>query len=192
MSDAHGRLYVGCPLAGKTLLASIHFVELIRARGVPGIVVDSEGATNFASMPHAASVEDLIERVWTRGETCAIIPEDSSDVDRVAEACRFPGDVVFFLDECAPWISRGRGTGGPLLRLLRTCRHRGTDILLTTQHLSGDIPSEVFACAPEVYVFRTTSWPALERLAQQYRLDPIQLQALPPLQYLRVLSGFFS
>ncbi len=192
MSDAHARWYFGCPLAGKTLLASIHFQAKVIERQVPGIIIDSEGASNFQDVAHAGSVDELVERVWTRGETLAFIPDDQAQVDRISEACRFPGEVVLFVDEASHWLSRGRGTGTPLLRLLRTCRHRGTDVYLTTQHLSGDTPAEALALAPELFIFRTTSWPALERLQAQYRLDPDALQLLPELTYIRVSAGFFS
>jgi hypothetical protein len=192
VNDAHARWYVGCPLAGKTLLASIHFQQKITERQVPGIVIDSEGADNFAEMRHARSVAELLDAAFTRGETLAFIPEDPSEVDEIAEACRFPGNVVLFVDEASHWLSRGRGVGKPMLRLLRTCRHRGTDVYLTTQHLSGDVPPEALACAPELFVFNTTSWPALERLEQQYKLDPAAVQALPQLCYVHVVSGFFG
>jgi hypothetical protein len=192
-SKAHARWFLGCPLAGKTLLASIQFEQKIAERRVPGIIIDSEGADNFARVRHARSVRELLDSCFNRGETLAYVPEDEdgSEVAEIANACRFPGGVVLFVDEAAHWLSPGCGARKPMMRLLRTCRHRGTDVYLTTQHLSGDVPAAALSLAPELFVFNTTSWPALERLEHQYRLDPAAIQALPALHYVHVVSGFF-
>lgn len=190
------RWYIACPEAGKTLLATQHAALLTLERRHPCLVIDTEEVGNFASMRHARTAEEAIDAVWRRGETIAYTPSgvdddaERADMETIARAVKERRRVVLLVDEASVWLSRSTGRGTTLLRVMRTARHKGCDVLLTTQHLTGDVPAEAFACAPIVYVGRTTAWPALERLKLQYRLDPDTVQKLPQFQFLVLNPGF--
>lgn len=165
--------YVGAPGTGKTTLALEHAGELSRATGWPVLVLDSTRARQFAGYPHAANVDAAIARLYGQARGHAVYsPEDVADVEALCRALRAGGRVVLLLDESAFWLSSQAGRGGELLRLMRGWRHADVRVLLTTQHLSGDVPQEAWACAPRVYVFRQASPAAWALLEKRFQLAP--------------------
>jgi hypothetical protein len=145
---------------------------------------------NFAAWPRAASVEDVLLDIWGHKRSVAFIPNDSRDVERVVRAVLGTGRVVLLIDEAAYWLSSSRGRGGSLLRLLRAYRHAPAHVLLTTQHLSGDVPQEALSCAPTLYVFRCTAPAVLDRLEREYAAPRHLVSTLPQGEYLTIRTGF--
>lgn len=141
-SEPTAAWYVGIPRAGKTRLAHAHAVETSAACGWPVLVIDSQGVGNFERWPRAASVEEVLLEVWGQKRSTAYVPRDVQEVERLVRAVLAAGRVVLLVDEAAYWLSSSRGRGGALLRLLRAYRHAPAHVLLTTQHLSGDVPQE--------------------------------------------------
>lgn len=190
--------YAGCPASGKTIEATSQAVELVHRTGRPLLVIDTEQVENFAALDRAWSVDEALKAVWREGRSVAftpIIPDPKRptlEVDQLARAARCPGDVVLLVDEASHWLSSSLGRGGELLNLLRTYRHAGTDVLLTTQHLSGDIPAAALSCSPILTVFRCESPPVLEKLERAWGLDPSLVATLPQFEYLRISFGFDS
>lgn len=182
--------FVGIPRAGKTRLAHAHAVELSEQCGWPVLVVDSQGVGNFEAWPRAASVEEVLLEVWGHRRNTAFIPHDAKDVERIVRAVLTAGRVVLLVDEAAYWLSSSRGRGGSLLRLLRAYRHAPCHVLLTTQHLSGDVPQEALSCAPTLYVFRCTAPAVLDRLEREYAAPRDLVAGLPQGQYLTIRTGF--
>lgn len=77
-----------------------------------------------------------------------------------------------------------------MLRLLRAYRHAPAHVLLTTQHLSGDVPQEALSCAPRLHVFRCTAPAVLDRLEREYAMDRHMLSQLPQGQFVTIQTGF--
>ena len=189
-SEPTAAWYVGIPRAGKTRLAHAHAVELSETSGWPVLVVDSQGVGNFNEWPHAASVDDAVLEIWGKRASCAYIPKDGEEVDQLVRAVLSSGRVVLLVDEAAYWLSSSRGRGGALLRLLRAYRHAPAHVLLTTQHLSGDVPQEALSCAPTLYVFRCTAPAVLDRLEREYSAPRDLVATLPQAKYLTFRTGF--
>lgn len=152
-------------------------------------MIDSTGVDQLADVRHARSVREAIEWVWGSGENAAYLPSSFEEVDQLARACLDPGEVNVLVDEAHTWLTARRGVDGPLLKLMRAHRHAKVNILLTTQHLTGDIPQEALSCAPRLFVFRCSAPAVLERLKRE-GIDPERVQALPQFEYVEHYSGF--
>jgi hypothetical protein len=184
------RWYVGIPGSGKTYLALAHLRELIESNGWPALVIDTAGVSNFASIPHARNVREALSWVWGAGNHAAIVPSDAMQVEQLVGACQGAGRVNLLVDEAAYWLSaRSSGTG--LLRLMRAHRHARANVLLTTQHLTGDVPQEALSCAPRLYVFRCTAPAVLKRLTEE-GIDADRVSKLPAREYVEHFAGFPS
>jgi hypothetical protein len=182
--------YVGIPRAGKTRLAHAHAVQLARASGWPVLVVDSQGVGNFSKWPHAPSADAAVAEIWRHRRSVAFLPRGGDDVERIARATLSAGHVVLLVDEAAYWLGSTRGKGGSMLRLLRAFRHAPAHVLLTTQHLSGDVPQEALSCAPQLHVFRCTAPAVLDRLEREYGLNRHVVAQLPQGQFVTINTGF--
>lgn len=180
------RWYVGSPGCGKTTRALADAIELVAETGYPLVALDSAAVDQLAVLPAASSVEELIAAVWERGFHRRLVPRDQSDVERLLAACYAAGRVVLLVDESAFWLTSRRGTQSWLLRMMRSHRHARLWLLLTTQHLSGDVPQEALACSPEMLVGRLTAPAGLEVVARRYGADPRVLTTLPVGTFLRV------
>jgi hypothetical protein len=185
--------YVGIPRAGKTRLAHAHVVQLAKATGRPALVIDAQGADNFAAWPHVASLEEALLTVYGLRKSCAWTPtgpSDNDDVAALARAARTAKGAHLLFDEASFWLSSSRGRGGDLLRLARVFRHAETSLLFTTQHLSGDVPQEAITCADRLHVFRCTSPRALQVLQTGFNVDASRVRSLPQGRYLTIEQGF--
>lgn len=181
---------MGVPRAGKTRLAHAHAVRLARANSWPVLIIDSQGVGNFKNWPHAVSVEDAKLEIWAKRTSCAFIPKSADDVEALVNSVLTAGRVNLLIDEAAYWLSSSRGRGGALVRLLRAYRHAPANVLLTTQHLSGDVPQEALSCAPTLYVFRCTSPAVLDRLEREFGTDRHLVSNLPQGQFVTIRTGF--
>lgn len=179
------RWYVGAPQTGKTTLALRHASQLVTERDVPLLVLDWGGVSNFLDEYHVHTPAAAVEELYGAKEHTFYTPASREDADELLAAVYEAGDSIVLIDEAHYQLGR-HATSKPLLRLMRAHAHRRVHVLLTTQHLTGDIPQEAFACSPLVHVFRTSARTALERLEDDYGLDPNQLRALETGAYIRV------
>ena len=167
-------VYVGAPGSGKTFLADIHGRTLAGARGVGGLCIDSTGSSGLEHWKRAESVSDAVDAVWDRNELVRYTPGDVDELQQLLGAARNPGRCVFLLDEVALWPARLK----ELDHLCRTWRHTDTDVLVTAQHLSGDIAQGLRACSPRLYAFRQAPSTTLDLLSKEWKLPEDQLQTL--------------
>jgi len=182
--------YVGIPEAGKTTLAAHHLADHCRANRRPCIVLDSQGVRNFASWRYAPSLEQLVELVWTQGQHVAITPRDEDDVEALCRVLLDAGHVNVLVDEAAYWMNAHTWRKGLLGRVMRAHRHCQVRLLLTTQHLSGDVPQGALSCAPDLYIFRCTAGAVLDRLETDFGVDRRAVAALAQGRFLHVRQGF--
>jgi len=183
--------YVCCPAAGKTYLALQNVRADQAATGRPVLLVDSTEAGNFDDVRRATSAEDALIALYTGdAREIAWTPHEPEEVDALARALRAGGRLHVLIDEAAFWLSSSRARGGALLRLLRAFRHCELSVHLTTQHLSGDVPQEALSCAPALYVFRTTSGPALQVLKDRYSQNPQEIETLAQYEFRKIELGF--
>lgn len=182
--------YIGIPGAGKTTLAAHHLAQLTRTTRRPAIVIDSGGVAQLAHVPRAASVREVVSSAWRDREHCAFTPKTAEEVDAIARAVMAGKDVNLLVDEAGFWIGANKGRDSALVRLLRAWRHARSSVLLTTQHLTGDVSQAALSCAPVLFVFRCTSPTVLDRLEREYALSRQRVASLDRGKYLRVESGF--
>jgi hypothetical protein len=171
--------YIGDTGSGKTTLAEAHAATQAAIRGVPLVVIDSEGVLSHPDAlripaPESKEEEDdgirvLVSSVWNEGKHVSYVPRDDEDAGRVFEAVRAGGNVVLLIDEASYW-ARGVSILPQLLRLSRVNRLVGVDLYLTTQY-PADLNPLLWNVKREVFVFRNGGEAALERLGDELRLD---------------------
>jgi hypothetical protein len=70
-----------------------------------------------------------------------------------------------------------KSTGDRLAKLCRLWRPRNLRILLTTQHINGDVDQAIQACDPLIYAFRTTSATSLDYFWKRHRITAEELNS---------------
>ncbi len=163
--------YVGTTGTGKTTLMCGMALEKAGARGVPAILIDSEGVVGRDKFDAetAKTFEELIDAVWKKGKHCRFHPSGAADVARLAEIIRCGKDCVLLVDEISYW-GRGSSPVPELARLYRIHRHSRLDLYATSQY-PGDISPLIWNIRSDTYVFRNDSLRALERLSEELRLS---------------------
>lgn len=188
--------YIGDTGSGKTTLAETHAIEQAARRGVPVVIVDSEGVLGTVDAlripaPENREAEDaafktLIETVWKTGAHVSYVPRNDEDAGRLFETVRGGGNVVLLIDEASYW-ARGVSILPQLLRLSRVNRLVGVDLYLTTQY-PADLNPLLWNVKREVYVFRNGGDSALDRLQDELKLDDPTMEmirTLPDHEYLK-------
>ncbi len=181
--------YAGAPNTGKTTLALKHAHEIVIATRRPVMVLDSISAKNFREEYHEENVEELVEGAWLDGVHTWYTPKSREEVEQICDACYHAGNIVLIIDETANWLTAKSGIDTGLLRLMRSHRHCLVNVLLTTQHLSGDIPQAAFACDPDIYLFLTTAPAALKVIERDFGQDGEHVRHLRQGEHLFLPSG---
>ena len=184
--------FVGTTGTGKTTLMCNHALQKAAERGVPAILIDSEGVVGKDKFD-AETVRDvggLVDAVWKHGRHVRFHPSGAEDVSRVCEIIRRGKDCVLLIDEISYW-GRGANPVPELARLCRIHRHSRIDLYATSQY-PGDISPLIWNIRSDTYVFRNDSLRALERLAEELRLtdeEEESITTLPNLRYLHFQTG---
>lgn len=181
--------YVGAPQQKKTTLALQHAAELISYHRKPCLILDCGGAWQFAEKYHEVKVLDVIDTLWSIRDHCYYTPETVEEVDRICKAYRKAHNAILFVDEAIHVLDARGKCSRELLLLMRTRAHCGAHIVLTTQHLSSDIPQSAFSCGPELYVFRNDSPRSLEVAERNWSLPPSLVSELKVGQYIHKSEG---
>jgi hypothetical protein len=184
--------YVGTTGTGKTTLMCSHGLAKAAERGVPAILVDSEGVVGRDKFDAdtARNLEEVIDGIWKRGRHVRYHPSGAQDVARLSEVLRCGKDCVLLVDEISYW-GRGASPVPELARLYRIHRHSRLDLYATSQY-PGDISPLIWNIRSDTFVFRNDSLRALERLSEELRLTEEEEDAisqLPNLQYLHFQTG---
>ncbi len=184
--------YVGTTGTGKTTLMCNHGLLKAAERGVPAILIDSEGVVGRDKFDAetAKDIPALVNEVWKHGKHVRYHPAGADDVARIAEIIRRGKDCVLLVDEISYW-GRGSSPVPELARLYRIHRHSRIDLYATSQY-PGDISPLIWNIRSDTFVFRNDSLRALERLSEELRLDDDEEEAittLPNLKYLHFQTG---
>lgn len=159
----HGiTLYVGTTGTGKTHAA----LEDLRRQPQRKAILDLGGSALLRSIPvTGASRRGLPELArWT--------PESADELDAVLLRLYREGNCAILVDDMAALPSR------ELPKLCRLWRARNLRLLLTTQHVSGDIGQRIMACNPLIYAYKTTSPASLDWLEEWHGVEPEELSVL--------------
>jgi len=180
-------IYVGDTGTGKTYLAYDHFKATLSATGRPGLIVDSMGARNFDDIRGrylANTTDDALHTLYDRHQHAVFNPETPEESEILWGEVKTRVDrFCIFIDETSPWMSAHCAPKN-LMFLIRSHRHRGHHMFLTTQYL-GDFPPAVLQCLTKVYIFRSSAPQTLDRLADTFpRLDLENIQSLPDRQHI--------
>jgi len=169
-------VYVGVPESGKTTWARKHLEDLISSNGLPGLIVDSEGAGNLEDIPYFPKLGDALREVFKAGRNARWIPENKEEVSLLCEAVRHNRYCNLYIDEVAYYAKAGR-IPEPLEHLIRAHRHLKVNILMTSQYITDFAPF-VRSCATEVYAFRIHDPVALKYLYGYFGFEPQEIKRL--------------
>jgi hypothetical protein len=182
--------FTGCTGAGKTFLAEQHLRTAIIENGYPGLVLDMVGCENFRDMAHEKSVDDALSRIYGNPRRNAVYrPKDEKEVDALARAIGSDelGAVNVLIDESF-WCFSAHHISTDLSRALRSWRHHRLGPLsffLTTQR-PADLHGDARAAYSAFYVFRPSPGRDVERLRQDFGLDPDRMLSLKAREYILI------
>ena len=188
MKPVLAALICGCPQSGKTTKA----LELARQEaletGFPVLALDPGRVRQLEDIPEAESFRELVYAVWDRGTHSRICPESEESWNRVWTAIRKLGRCIVLVDEARFFVNAFK-MSLPAVLATRVLNHLRVSIILTTQSY-GDLPRSLSSVATELHVFRCTAPRDLERLREDYGLDPAEIAALPQYTCKVVKVGF--
>lgn len=98
--------------------------------------------------------------------------------------------VNVLLDGAHAVLSARSHVSEPLIAAMRGHRHRELALLLSTHHLTGDVPQAALSCAPELYLFCCTSPAVLKTVEKEWGVPARKVSGLPQFSYLCVRLGF--
>jgi hypothetical protein len=180
---------VGQPGCGKTHDAMQLAAKLSVDEGWPVLAVAGvESDSLRTNLRPATDIHQVLHAIASRAD-CYFCPQDLRDADAVFKAVQHVGRFVLIVDEAHMFMSSRSNKAPALMAMLRTWRHVPVRIVLTTQHLSGDVPSEAISCAPRFRFFRTTNPRALDKI-RELGVDSEAVSKLPKYSYLEHFSGF--
>lgn len=165
--------YVGQPQHGKTTCAIAEQAELARSHGLVPLTIDSLSARNFRSEPHASNARAVCELVFGQARPTFYTPSSQEDFDAVLRACRLGRNVALLIDEISAWR-----WSEDLSALVRTLAHSNCAVLVTAQHVTGDLGVKFLSCAPKLRIFRSDVPNTLKFWATWRGLDPDKIRNL--------------
>lgn len=184
-------VYVGTTGSGKTYLAWKHLKRLRRRARVPCLLIDSAGAENFQGEPHAKGLAEVAAQLndpnkgivyWT--------PENVLEVDalfsvllRLAKEGKAT-PIGIMIDEVSFWTVESRSK--ELRKLCRLWRHVKVTLLITSQHVSGDLGQVMLACNPLLFLFKTTAPASLKWIEDNHAVTAEEVRAIPERSWVEV------
>jgi hypothetical protein len=182
---------IGCPGAGKTTLAKSIAAQRARQLNRKLVVVDAEGDAGFRSLPMASNVGELPKLLAAHNAVSFdAMSCGKQELRRLPTFLERAGKLVVLIDGAHAVLDAHSSAGDAWVRLQRVHRHAELELVWTTHHLGGDVPQVVQACAPELYVFRTTSPSALKTLEKEFGLEMSRVRTLERGVYIKVEMGF--
>lgn len=184
-------VFVGTTGTGKTYLAWKLLKRLRRRRHIPCLLIDSAGAENFRSEPHARTLQEVAFQLndpekgivyWT--------PENVLEVDAfIAQLLLLAKQgkgvpIGIMIDEVSFWTVESRSK--ELRKLCRLWRHVEATLFITSQHVSGDLGQVMLACNPLLFLFQTTSPTSVEWIEKNCRISEELTRSIPLRHWIEV------
>lgn len=185
---------VGIPQSGKTTLAVARAIARARERRVPLLAVDPARVAQIRGFDRAGSAAQALEALYApRSSTepfVAYTPSGVEDLDALMSGARAGKDLVVLVDEAHYFLSAQSGSSAELVHCMREAQHSRTDLFLTTQHLSGDIPQSALSCTSRLHVFRCSAPRVLQLLEREFGLPRARVARLERFRFLTATIGF--
>jgi len=173
MPEAKTCGYYGTVRTGKTTLALKEALADAGASWYPLLIIDSMGASTFDTIRSRYEVKGLptvCDRVWRGGKHTLFMPRDPEEVEQLAAVAFTMGHAgkrcAILIDETSAWFNAW-ARPPELSKLIRSHRHCGVSVYLTTQYL-GDLSPAFLQCVEYHRIFQNSSPRALARIRDTF------------------------
>jgi hypothetical protein len=187
-------MYLGMTQTKKTTKAYADLADDVAATGWPALVLDCMPAWNFEHERHVDTPEAVLDSLYGQGRHTFFTPRSTDDIDWILRGIRAKrpdgsklGKIHILWDECSIQMSKWKITD-EISQTLRGWAHYSLTFRLVTQR-PGDLHGDVFGCNPEAYVHRVRKAGDLDRLREEFNLDPEKVKALPDGEFITVPRG---
>lgn len=184
-------VFIGQPEYGKTF-AAIQWTRAWHAIEGSGVLILDLGTSKSFDQWTPLDGPELVDVVWAQRAEALIRPRQMPRETPYDCAARVLAEVMelgcahVLVDESSRAGDALMGRKGDFEQLCTLARHRRVTMALTTQNAGRDIPTTVWAAAPDVFCFNTPSNGALERMDRDFGLEREKIRALPPRHFFRV------
>jgi hypothetical protein len=182
--------YFGITLSGKTTLAIEHLSRDMNQDGRPALVLDCMPARNLRAYPHAQTLDQVVDLLYGRPATATeparprksafYTPKNEGELEKLMSAVHAAGiaggPVHVLWDEASLHQSPQHIADG-VGQALRGWQHNDCSFRIVTQR-PADLNGVIFATMPEVFCFRLERQADLERVRDELRLNPDEIEHL--------------
>ncbi len=183
-------MLVGCPGSGKSKKALEMALEAVDRTGFPMIIIDPARAWNFTKYHHAATVRELVDRVWRDGQHTAYTPEDPAEIVLILKAARKGRQVIIVLDEFKDLIPSPRSIPHVLQAIFRLWRHLEIAEILAATQCYTDAARPFKGSVSKWKIFRLPPGPDQDDCCRDFKLDPARVGTLAEEEAIDIVTGF--
>jgi hypothetical protein len=179
-----GEGFWGEPGYGKTAWAQARMIDRAGERGVPCVILDME---RNLRLPGAIEIrgqdpDAIIPHVWDDGSHVIYTPpQGKAYIERFFGIVNGGGNVCLLCDEVST-VAKGEGASPALLHLCQTRRPYGVDLYFTSTQ-PQDLHATAWSVITKVWVFKTKSAFAMDRLKRERHLSDEQVRTIENLDY---------
>lgn len=181
--------YFGVTTSGKTTLALDHLVEDIRRDGRPALVLDCMPAKNLKHYPHCRTLAQVVDQLYRVKTHAFYTPQSKEELDQLLKAVHAAATVkenpeknirpepIHILWDEASIHQTTQSIPKHVEQAVRGWQHNECTFRIVSQR-PADLHGVIFATMPEVYCFRLERQADLDRVRDELRLNPAEIETL--------------
>lgn len=185
-------VYLGVTRSGKTTCAKKDLAADSVRWNIPCATLDLESALDWADVPHAASVEEVLEALFVRRQNPRVwTPRDQVERTTFFKAVSLWGGVCVLVDGL-PMIADAHNFEEEFRQALYRWGHGrlGPTFWYLVAQRASLVHRHVFAAARFVKVFRQAPGSDADRMFQEFKIPQLISTTLPRGSHVEVPLGF--
>jgi hypothetical protein len=185
-------LFIGITGSGKTTKAKERLSDAATKWKIPTATLDLEMALDWADVPHAQTVEEVLTDLFVRRVSPKVwSPKTESERATFFKAVGYWGGIGLLIDGL-PMIADAHNLDEELRMMLYRHRHGklGPTFHFMVAQRASLIHRHIFAACSRVYVFRQAPGADADRIDHEFGIPPDKSTALERGKYEPVELGF--